>query len=173
MPQLEHPVARVLALTVARHSLSKRWLLRSLAARVRVVRSVGFAARGSVCARVGQEADFSALQPDTVAAMQEYAERTASSLLYLYLESLGVRSVDADHAASHIGPLASRVHFRVGDASFVRSAHRQGRGPRDDAARHAAPAAAAAALPTRGHAPRGTYPRTSPVSVLVCPRPSV
>lgn len=32
-----------------------------------------------------------------------YAEYTASSLLYLTLEAMGIRDATADHAASHIG----------------------------------------------------------------------
>ena len=35
--------------------------------------------------------------------METYAENTASALLYLTLESCGVKNVNADHAASHIG----------------------------------------------------------------------
>jgi NADH dehydrogenase [ubiquinone] 1 alpha subcomplex assembly factor 6 len=36
-------------------------------------------------------------------ALEQYAENTASSLLYLALECLGMRDINADHAASHIG----------------------------------------------------------------------
>lgn len=39
----------------------------------------------------------------TIKDMETYAENTASTLLYLQLESLGVRDVSADHAASHLG----------------------------------------------------------------------
>ena len=35
--------------------------------------------------------------------MEAYAENTASALLYLTLESCGVKNVNADHAASHVG----------------------------------------------------------------------
>ncbi|TTA40574.1 NADH dehydrogenase (ubiquinone) complex I, assembly factor 6 [Bagarius yarrelli] len=35
--------------------------------------------------------------------LEAYAENTQSSLLYLLLETLGVKDVHADHAASHIG----------------------------------------------------------------------
>ncbi|XP_077982969.1 NADH dehydrogenase (ubiquinone) complex I, assembly factor 6-like [Glandiceps talaboti] len=35
--------------------------------------------------------------------VEEYAEYTSSSLLYLILESMGIRNVHADHAATHIG----------------------------------------------------------------------
>ncbi|KAM9574062.1 NADH dehydrogenase (ubiquinone) complex I, assembly factor 6 isoform 8-T8 [Guaruba guarouba] len=35
--------------------------------------------------------------------LEKYAENTQSALLYLTLETLGVRDVHADHAASHIG----------------------------------------------------------------------
>ncbi|CAJ0628366.1 14162_t:CDS:2 [Entrophospora sp. SA101] len=35
--------------------------------------------------------------------LESYAENTASCLLYLHLESLGIKDIQADHAASHIG----------------------------------------------------------------------
>lgn len=37
--------------------------------------------------------------------MEKYAENTASCLLYLQLESLNVRDVNADHIVSHIGKM--------------------------------------------------------------------
>lgn len=51
--------------------------------------------------------------------VENYAESTASSLLYLTLESCGVKNVHADHAASHVGTthacvLAQRCYFREG-----------------------------------------------------------
>ncbi|CAG8566575.1 1772_t:CDS:2, partial [Acaulospora morrowiae] len=39
----------------------------------------------------------------TTKDLESYGENTASCLLYLHLESLGVKDVHADHAASHIG----------------------------------------------------------------------
>ncbi|RUP13081.1 hypothetical protein BC936DRAFT_139762 [Jimgerdemannia flammicorona] len=39
----------------------------------------------------------------TIVDVERYAENTASALLYLQLESMGVREVSADHAASHLG----------------------------------------------------------------------
>ncbi len=77
-----HPVARALADAVAAHGLTRRWLDRVLEARAR---------------------DLDSVQPQTMAELEEYAEYTASSLLYLTLESLGVRHPTADHAASHAG----------------------------------------------------------------------
>jgi NADH dehydrogenase [ubiquinone] 1 alpha subcomplex assembly factor 6 len=35
--------------------------------------------------------------------LESYGENTASCLLYLHLNSLGVKDLQADHAASHIG----------------------------------------------------------------------
>ena len=35
--------------------------------------------------------------------LEAYSENTASSILYLLLEALGVRSHETDHIASHIG----------------------------------------------------------------------
>ncbi|GAB5589625.1 hypothetical protein Unana1_04525 [Umbelopsis nana] len=39
----------------------------------------------------------------TIKDMEKYAENTASCLLYLQLESLKIRDVNADHIASHVG----------------------------------------------------------------------
>jgi NADH dehydrogenase [ubiquinone] 1 alpha subcomplex assembly factor 6 len=77
-----HPVARALADAVAAHGLTRRWLDRVLEARAR---------------------DLDNVQPQTLGELEEYAEYTASSLLYLTLESLGIRHPTADHAASHAG----------------------------------------------------------------------
>lgn len=50
----------------------------------------------------------------TIKDMETYSENTQSSLLYLQLESLGVKDVNADHAISHIGKM-------IGIATFLRS----------------------------------------------------
>ncbi|KAI8144995.1 isoprenoid synthase domain-containing protein [Fennellomyces sp. T-0311] len=50
----------------------------------------------------------------TISDMENYSENTASSLLYLQLESLGIKDVNADHAISHIGKM-------IGISTFLRS----------------------------------------------------
>jgi hypothetical protein len=50
----------------------------------------------------------------TIKDMETYSENTQSSLLYLQLESLGVKDVNADHAISHIGKM-------MGISTFLRS----------------------------------------------------
>ncbi|KAG1053557.1 hypothetical protein G6F43_004369 [Rhizopus delemar] len=50
----------------------------------------------------------------TIKDMETYAENTQSSLLYLQLESLGIKDVNADHAISHIGKM-------IGIATFLRA----------------------------------------------------
>ncbi|CEJ02380.1 hypothetical protein RMCBS344292_16387 [Rhizopus microsporus] len=50
----------------------------------------------------------------TIKDMETYAENTHSSLLYLQLESVGVKDVNADHAISHIGKM-------IGIATFLRA----------------------------------------------------
>ncbi|KAI9277037.1 isoprenoid synthase domain-containing protein [Phascolomyces articulosus] len=50
----------------------------------------------------------------TINDMETYSENTASSLLYLQLESLGIKDVNADHAISHIGKM-------IGISTFLRS----------------------------------------------------
>lgn len=46
--------------------------------------------------------------------METYSENTQSSLLYLQLESLGVKDVNVDHTISHIGKM-------IGITTFLRS----------------------------------------------------
>ncbi|ORY00834.1 hypothetical protein K493DRAFT_323585 [Basidiobolus meristosporus CBS 931.73] len=50
----------------------------------------------------------------TVADMETYAENTASALLYLQLEALGIKDVHADHAATHIGKASGIATFLRG-----------------------------------------------------------
>ncbi|KAI9485367.1 MAG: isoprenoid synthase domain-containing protein [Benjaminiella poitrasii] len=50
----------------------------------------------------------------TIKDMETYSENTQSSLLYLQLESLGVKDINADHAVSHVGKM-------IGISIFLRS----------------------------------------------------
>lgn len=43
--------------------------------------------------------------------MEKYADQTVSSVLFLVLESCGVRNVNADHAASHLGKAQGIVNL--------------------------------------------------------------
>lgn len=100
-----HPLAAPLAAAIHAHSHTRRWLDRLVDAR---------------------DADLDGLPHATVASLEAYAEATHSSLLYLSLESVGVRDVHADHAASHIGKAAGLanvirglpVHARLGQRYF-------------------------------------------------------
>ncbi|XP_069587787.1 NADH dehydrogenase (ubiquinone) complex I, assembly factor 6 isoform X1 [Ranitomeya imitator] len=77
-----HPVALELCKAVQKHKLTKRWLTRVIDEREKNL----------------DDRAYRNLQE-----LETYAENTQSSLLYLTLETLGVRDVHADHAASHIG----------------------------------------------------------------------
>ena len=50
----------------------------------------------------------------TIKDMETYSENTQSSLLYLQLESLGVKDVNADHVISHLGKM-------IGISTFLRA----------------------------------------------------
>ncbi|KXS11027.1 hypothetical protein M427DRAFT_36357 [Gonapodya prolifera JEL478] len=50
-----------------------------------------------------RSANLSVAQYPSLASLEQYAEHTASSLLYLHLQLLRVQSLHADHAASHLG----------------------------------------------------------------------
>ncbi|XP_077431140.1 NADH dehydrogenase (ubiquinone) complex I, assembly factor 6 isoform X2 [Vanacampus margaritifer] len=76
------PVSIELWRAVRKHNLTKRWLTRIIAEREKDLDDSGY--------RNLQE-------------LESYAENVQSSLLYLLLESLGVKDVHADHAASHVG----------------------------------------------------------------------
>ncbi|XP_059920211.1 NADH dehydrogenase (ubiquinone) complex I, assembly factor 6 isoform X1 [Gadus macrocephalus] len=76
------PVSTELWKAVKQHGLTKRWLLRIITER---------------------EKDMEDRAYRNLQELEAYSENTQSSLLYLLLESLGVKNVHADHAASHIG----------------------------------------------------------------------
>ncbi|XP_049336556.1 NADH dehydrogenase (ubiquinone) complex I, assembly factor 6 isoform X1 [Astyanax mexicanus] len=76
------PVSVELWRAVRKHTLTRRWLLRIIAER---------------------EKDMEDRAYRNLQELESYAENTQSSLLYLQLETLGVKNVHADHAASHIG----------------------------------------------------------------------
>ncbi|XP_071253412.1 NADH dehydrogenase (ubiquinone) complex I, assembly factor 6-like isoform X1 [Salvelinus alpinus] len=67
---------------VKKHYLTKRWMLRIISER---------------------EKDMEDRAYRNLQELEAYSDNTQSSLLYLLLESLGVKDVHADHAASHIG----------------------------------------------------------------------
>ncbi|XP_040021911.1 NADH dehydrogenase (ubiquinone) complex I, assembly factor 6 isoform X1 [Gasterosteus aculeatus] len=67
---------------VRKHELTKRWLLRIITER---------------------EKDLDDRAYRNLQELETYSENTQSSLIYLLLESLGLKNVHADHAASHIG----------------------------------------------------------------------
>ncbi|XP_026769302.3 NADH dehydrogenase (ubiquinone) complex I, assembly factor 6 isoform X1 [Pangasianodon hypophthalmus] len=76
------PVSAELWRAVRKHKLTRRWLLRIIDER---------------------EKDMEDRAYRNLQELEAYAENTQSSLLYLLLETLGVKDVHADHAASHIG----------------------------------------------------------------------
>ncbi|KAJ3158118.1 NADH dehydrogenase (ubiquinone) complex I, assembly factor 6 [Geranomyces michiganensis] len=77
-----HPVAQSLSLALETAPLSKSWFKRILSER---------------------EANLQDPQYANIADLERYAENTASALLYLQLEALGLQNPQADHAASHVG----------------------------------------------------------------------
>ncbi|XP_063306386.1 NADH dehydrogenase (ubiquinone) complex I, assembly factor 6 [Pelobates fuscus] len=77
-----HPVALELSKAVQKHKLTKRWLTRIVDER---------------------ENNLNDRAYGSLKDLETYAENTQSSLLYLILETLDVRDVHSDHAASHIG----------------------------------------------------------------------
>ncbi|XP_040828539.1 NADH dehydrogenase (ubiquinone) complex I, assembly factor 6 isoform X1 [Ochotona curzoniae] len=76
------PVAIELWKAVKRHNLTKRWLMNIIDEREKNLDDKAYR---------------------NIQELENYAENTQSALLYLILETLGVKDLHADHAASHIG----------------------------------------------------------------------
>ncbi|XP_068040650.1 NADH dehydrogenase (ubiquinone) complex I, assembly factor 6 isoform X2 [Anomalospiza imberbis] len=76
------PVATELWRAVKRHNLTKMWFTKIIDER---------------------EKNLDDRAYRSIQELETYAENTQSALLYLTLETLGVRDIHADHAASHIG----------------------------------------------------------------------
>ncbi|XP_058126812.1 NADH dehydrogenase (ubiquinone) complex I, assembly factor 6 homolog [Anopheles ziemanni] len=84
----EHPVIRELQRAINDHKLSKMHFQRLISARA--------------------NANLNFL---TVKQLEDYAEQSVSSVLYLLLEVHGVRNVHCDHAASHLGKAQGIVNL--------------------------------------------------------------
>ncbi|TRZ13984.1 hypothetical protein HGM15179_013133 [Zosterops borbonicus] len=76
------PVATELWKAVKRHNLTKMWFMKIIDER---------------------EKNLDDRVYRNIQELETYSENTQSALLYLTLETLGVRDIHADHAASHIG----------------------------------------------------------------------
>lgn len=104
----KQPVALALADAMKQVSFSPMWFKRIINERVSDWRSSGCDSTTLItdwrllfC--VCQEENLDDPQFMTIKDMEKYAENTASCLLYLQLESLKIRDVNADHIVSHIG----------------------------------------------------------------------
>jgi len=78
----EQPVATLLAQTLKYNTLSQRWLHSLIDSREALLHKKRFS---------------------SVQDVETYAEQSNSCLYYLLLQAAGYKSVDADHAASHLG----------------------------------------------------------------------
>lgn len=76
------PVALELTRAVTKHGLKKRQFTRLIKAREKQL----------------EESCFQTLEK-----MEAYSEETVSPIIYLTLESAGIKNIHADHAASHVG----------------------------------------------------------------------
>ncbi|XP_032794205.2 NADH dehydrogenase (ubiquinone) complex I, assembly factor 6 isoform X2 [Daphnia magna] len=95
------PPAQLVALqlheAVRQHKLSKRWFQRLISSRENHLSSKSF---------------------QSLSNLEDYAEHSASSILYLTLESLNVRTIESDHAASHIG--RAQVQHKVSQNDILK-----------------------------------------------------
>lgn len=78
----EHPVSKELAISLEENSLSKLWFTKLINEREKHL----------------QRTTFQSLEQ-----LEQYAEQTVSSILYLHLESLRVRNANIEHACGHLG----------------------------------------------------------------------
>jgi len=84
-----HPVAAELSLVATKHKLSKMWLKQLIESREWSLHDHPFR---------------------SLPELEEYCSKTTTSMLYLTLEILDVRTVDADHIASHVGKAVGIVN---------------------------------------------------------------
>ncbi|KAL6979702.1 hypothetical protein U1Q18_021358 [Sarracenia purpurea var. burkii] len=82
---IEQPIAQALSSVTSEHKINKSWLKRSVEARINDARR--------------ESSDI----PETIEELEQYAEDTISTILYMTLQAGGINSTIADHAASHIG----------------------------------------------------------------------
>ncbi|ORZ31174.1 isoprenoid synthase domain-containing protein, partial [Catenaria anguillulae PL171] len=69
----------------------------------------------------GRQDNFLTRQYPSIDAIEEYAESTASTLMYLHLELQGVKSLEIDHIASHLGKAATMATLLRGTPFHLRS----------------------------------------------------
>lgn len=82
---IEHPIAQSISSVVSEHKISKAWLKRSIEARI----------------KDAQREPNEIIK--TIEELEKYSEDTQSTILYTTLQSGGINSTAADHAASHVG----------------------------------------------------------------------
>ncbi|XP_074268506.1 uncharacterized protein LOC141591909 [Silene latifolia] len=115
---IEHPIAQSLSSVLSEHKISKAWLKRSVEARIKDAQ---------------KEPDDI---PKTIEELEKYAEDTQSTILYMTLQSGGINSTVADHAASHIGK-ASGISLLLRSLPYHASRHRHSAYiPSDIASKH-------------------------------------
>jgi len=95
-----HPIARALAEAVSTHKLSKHFFKTIIHKRDNDVRDI---------------------QPRTMDDLQSYVEGTASCLMYLSLECLGLKDMKTDHAAFHLGVAEGLVTLLRGTAFHAKN----------------------------------------------------
>ena len=90
-----NPTIHALSAAISKYSLTRVFLDRIIDARM---------------------VDLECIQPNNFSQVEEYAENTASSLLYLLCEVAGIRDSQVDHAAMHLGKA-------IGISTLVRGTH--------------------------------------------------
>ncbi|XP_060077036.1 NADH dehydrogenase (ubiquinone) complex I, assembly factor 6-like [Ylistrum balloti] len=86
----QQPIALQLAKVISENKLTKKWFMRCIDARADCLENDSFR---------------------SINDLEDYCENSVSSVMYLILESLGIKDLHADHAASHIGRAHGLVTF--------------------------------------------------------------
>ncbi|GAM20366.1 hypothetical protein SAMD00019534_035410 [Acytostelium subglobosum LB1] len=96
----DQPLVRVLAQQIKERGLSKTWFIRLLNRR---------------------EKDMNSVQMKNMEELEQYAEEIHSSMLLLTLEAMGVKSSQAEHAASHLGRAMGIITLIRGTPFHIRT----------------------------------------------------
>ena len=97
-PSLNNPVVSSLLTSIKQNNLSHRWL---------------------ECVIEAKMNELNSSQHSDISEMEDHYEKSHSSLLYLLLESMGIRHEESEYMASHVGVCFGIISHLRGTAYFL------------------------------------------------------